>query len=190
MEPWTRGWRVCGEWVSGALCGHSGLNSTNFSASGHAGIDAEGFTANFVESEQIIVCQDFVMSYQIVRGSAPVMWEQKGLKGKIRLAGGEAISKQAYFKHFSYMREQYGGLVYVTLMSAKSSGENLITKTLFKHQEELVMEQKILHSELKVFNFDIKLHCKGNKFEQINPFIYADLLKYFSEFGYFLYDPK
>jgi hypothetical protein len=39
------------------------------------GIDDSGNVANFVETEQIIVADNIVFSYTMVRGSVPVFWE-------------------------------------------------------------------------------------------------------------------
>jgi len=61
----------------------------------------EGNTANYVETESIISYKnnELMMSHITVRGSAPVLWEQKGIKGTIRLTGGYDMSYEAFNKH-------------------------------------------------------------------------------------------
>ena len=38
------------------------------------GIDDEGNASNFVEHEQILVCNNYVLSNLSIRGSVPVFW--------------------------------------------------------------------------------------------------------------------
>ena len=68
----------------------------------HRGIDLKGDTANFVETESVILFKNFLISHISIRGSAPVLWEQKGIKGKIRLFCGEELSYHKAKEEFQY----------------------------------------------------------------------------------------
>ena len=41
------------------------------------GINAEGFAANHVETEQIVTVNNTISSFLMVRGSVPVFWKQE-----------------------------------------------------------------------------------------------------------------
>lgn len=49
------------------------------------GVDDQGNAANFVETEQIVVTSNVVLSYVIIRGSIPIFWEQKGMIETVKL---------------------------------------------------------------------------------------------------------
>lgn len=57
--------------ISRLSCQRAG---TRFNA---RGVDDDGNAANFVETEQLIVLDESVVSYVITRGSVPIFWEQQ-----------------------------------------------------------------------------------------------------------------
>ena len=40
------------------------------------GLDDDGFVANFVETEQMVILEDSCTSFIQIRGSVPLFWEQ------------------------------------------------------------------------------------------------------------------
>lgn len=42
------------------------------------GIDTHGNAANFVETEELLICHNYLLSYVHVRGSLPIFWSQSG----------------------------------------------------------------------------------------------------------------
>lgn len=49
------------------------------------GIDDEGDVANYVESEQILKYDDFLISFTQIRGSVPLFWQQTGITAEVEL---------------------------------------------------------------------------------------------------------
>lgn len=47
------------------------------------GIDEKGNVANFCESEQLVLYNDFLCSHVQIRGSVPVFWKQSGITAKV-----------------------------------------------------------------------------------------------------------
>ena len=43
------------------------------------GIDSKGKTANFCETEQIIILGGYLFSHVGIRGSVPAFWKQSGI---------------------------------------------------------------------------------------------------------------
>ena len=65
------------------------------------GLNDEGHTANFVETEQVLFCDDAVTSFVQVRGLVPVFWDQTGIQTgahKIRLSRSFECSHPAFEK--------------------------------------------------------------------------------------------
>ncbi|KAL4501680.1 hypothetical protein ABPG72_018731 [Tetrahymena utriculariae] len=150
----------------------------------HRGVDTDGNTANFVEHESIYIFNkgEKITSHIQIRGSLPILWEQEGLKGKIRLAGGEHLSLQSFKKHFSDITQKYGKVFSVSLMAEGRSGEKLLTGT-FKQHYDLAKE---FHTLVQYDTFDIKHHCKGGKYENINPYIIKNLTTIQRQYSYLL----
>ena len=44
------------------------------------GIDDNGYVANYVETEQILIYQNHLTSFTQIRGSAPIFFKQRGMK--------------------------------------------------------------------------------------------------------------
>jgi hypothetical protein len=57
------------------------MSGTRFNS---RGLDTHGHAANFVETEEILVCHNFVLSYVQLRGSLPVFWVQPGFGAAIQ----------------------------------------------------------------------------------------------------------
>lgn len=82
------------------------------------------------------------------------------MKGKIGLAGGEQISLQAFKKHLRDITDNYGKVFSISLMAEGRSGEKLLTSTFQNHYEK----SSEFHQIVAYDTFDIKKHCKGDKF--------------------------
>lgn len=84
------------------------------------GIDTHGNAANFVETEEIMVCHNYVLSYVQLRGSLPIFWVQSGFGAAPYCP---AINKNALVtpKHYRILEEQYEGrIVTINLLGMKS----------------------------------------------------------------------
>jgi hypothetical protein len=67
------------------------------------GVDQQGNVANFVETEQILRCDNNVMSFLQIRGSIPLFWTQKpnlSYKPKARIHAQKNISGAGFRPHF------------------------------------------------------------------------------------------
>lgn len=65
------------------------------------GVNDEGHVANFVETEQVLFCDDSVTSFVQIRGLVPVFWDQTGIQtgtNKIRLSRSFECSQPAFEK--------------------------------------------------------------------------------------------
>ncbi|KRX04616.1 Endonuclease/exonuclease/phosphatase [Pseudocohnilembus persalinus] len=94
----------------------------------HRGADTDGNTSNFVETEQILTYQNKVSSYTIIRGSIPLLWEQKGGDQNLRMHQGTNMSTQAFKKHFDSLKEIYKEYMCVNLMKKSHQAEGILTE--------------------------------------------------------------
>lgn len=94
------------------------------------GTNVDGFTANFVESEQILFVKDKVFSFIQIRGSVPFFWNQKGLVPNIVIDQNDRINKNIMKLHFCRLFEDYGvDKIYLfNLLGARGQEETLTNK--------------------------------------------------------------
>jgi len=127
------------------------------------GIDDQGHTANFVETEQLLFYADFCFSYVQIRGSVPVFWEQRGLQlgsHKIDLSRGPIATAPAFKRHFEQLIERYGSLHVVNLLSTRG-GESALADA-YSYQLNLLK-----HSQIKYTRFDFNSLCKNQAYENL-----------------------
>ena len=65
------------------------------------GLNDEGHVANFVETEQVLFCENAIASFVQVRGLVPVFWDQPGIQtgtNRIRLSRSFECSHPAFEK--------------------------------------------------------------------------------------------
>ncbi|XP_022194674.1 synaptojanin-1 isoform X2 [Nilaparvata lugens] len=106
------------------------------------GLNDEGFVANFVETEQMIVCDRSSTSFVQLRGSVPIFWEQPGIKvgsHKVRISREFLPTVIPFQKHVMDLKEKYGHQVFVNLLSNSLSkeGEALLSQAFETHHSSL-----------------------------------------------------
>ncbi|XP_049547640.1 phosphatidylinositol-3-phosphatase SAC1-like [Anopheles darlingi] len=94
------------------------------------GIDTEGHVANFVETEQIVVCGDLCISYVQTRGSIPLFWTQSP-----NLRFRPVPKLEPYADHLSACRQhlndqcaRYGSLLLVDLVDRSRETDAELSK--------------------------------------------------------------
>ncbi|KAI0981685.1 hypothetical protein GJ496_001760 [Pomphorhynchus laevis] len=165
---WNRSWCIpltrsnidVNKWVSKLICGSvetfsininyrlsvwvisrmsSAYTGTRFSA---RGLNDYGHTANFVESEQILIKENNVKndkfnikntlesSYVILRGSVPLFWSQSSVqvgKHRIHIKRSPALTSRAFLLHFMRLSIKYGKILPLSLVSDKG-GESVLNR--------------------------------------------------------------
>ncbi|KAI5119505.1 hypothetical protein M0805_002441 [Coniferiporia weirii] len=98
------------------------------------GIDDDGNTANFVETETIFNTDENCFSYVQVRGSVPLFWEQQGLQTfgqRIQITRPHA-SQPAFEKHFANLVEEYNSVHAINLLGSKEN-EAILSAAYTQH---------------------------------------------------------
>ncbi|OJA19346.1 hypothetical protein AZE42_00462 [Rhizopogon vesiculosus] len=116
------------------------------------GVDDDGNTANFVETETILTTDQHCVSYTQVRGSVPLFWEQQGLQTfgqRIQITRPHA-SQPAFERHFAHLMEEYGATHAVNLLGSKEN-EAILTSAYAKH---LQLARGIWGDELSITHYD------------------------------------
>lgn len=93
------------------------------------GVDDDGNTANFVETETLFSTDSNCFSYVQVRGSVPLFWEQQGLQTfgqRIQITRPQA-SQPAFERHFAQLSNEYGDIHAVNLLGTKEN-EAILTQ--------------------------------------------------------------
>eukprot|EP01117_Protostelium_nocturnum_P016749 TRINITY_DN6701_c0_g1_i1.p1 TRINITY_DN6701_c0_g1~~TRINITY_DN6701_c0_g1_i1.p1 ORF type:complete len:1212 (-),score=389.34 TRINITY_DN6701_c0_g1_i1:62-3697(-) len=143
------------------------------------GVNDDGNVANFVESEQIVSCNGITTSFVILRGSVPIFWEQKMVRGKFRsaLSRGKEATTPAFKAHFEDSMRFYGSQYIVNLLSPDKESEKPVI-------DGFVEQLNVLdHPNIKYLHFDFhqKVGKNGAKINQLASMLmsdlFADLLK-------------
>ncbi|KAG2156260.1 SacI homology domain-containing protein [Suillus clintonianus] len=116
------------------------------------GVDDDGNTANFVETETILTTDQHCVSYTQVRGSVPLFWEQQGLQTfgqRIQITRPHA-SQPAFERHFAHLMEEYGATHAINLLGSKEN-EAILTSAYAKH---LQIAGSIWGDELSITHYD------------------------------------
>ncbi|PPQ65581.1 hypothetical protein CVT26_000530 [Gymnopilus dilepis] len=116
------------------------------------GVDDDGNTANFVETETILSTDQHCVSYVQVRGSVPLFWEQQGLQTfgqRIQITRPHA-SQPAFERHLFQLMEEYGSIHAINLLGQKEN-EALLTNAYARH---LQIARAALGDELTITHFD------------------------------------
>ncbi|PRP73582.1 hypothetical protein PROFUN_02591 [Planoprotostelium fungivorum] len=143
------------------------------------GVNDDGNVANFVESEQIITVGQVTSSFVILRGSIPLFWEQKMVRGKFRtaLSRGSEAQTPAFQMHFNEHIKIYGRHYIVNLLSPDKETEKPVHDA---YEEQLGLYN---NQEIKYLSFDFhkQIGKNGAKINQLGSMLmstlFADLLK-------------
>ena len=138
------------------------------------GINEGGYTANSVETEQILSDPTWgantkIYSYTGIRGSIPLYFSQSpySLKPVPVLQHSFDINHTAFQKHFKNIIARYGGTQIVLLVD-KKGGEAEIGAEYEKQTNQLNSENGIQGSKLGFEWFDFHNICRGMKFENVS----------------------
>ncbi|KAI0321997.1 SacI homology domain-containing protein [Amylostereum chailletii] len=116
------------------------------------GVDDDGNTANFVETETILSTDQNTFSYVQVRGSVPLFWEQQGLQTfgqRIQITRPHA-SQPAFERHFAQLTEEYGSVHAINLLGSKDH-EASLTMAYARH---LQTAKSIWGDDIGITHFD------------------------------------
>ncbi|KAJ7752739.1 SacI homology domain-containing protein [Mycena maculata] len=116
------------------------------------GVDDDGHTANFVETETLLTTDQHCVSYTQVRGSVPLFWEQQGLQtfGQRIQITRPTTSQPAFNQHFAQLLEEYGSVHAVNLLGTKEN-ETSLTNAYGRH---FSIARGVFGDELFITHFD------------------------------------
>ncbi|CAL5057751.1 unnamed protein product [Urochloa decumbens] len=148
------------------------------------GADAEGYAANFVESEQIMQSKGFTASYVQVRGSMPFLWEQivdLTYKPSFDIVRQEEAPR-VLERHFHDLQKKYGAVLAVDLVNT-GGGEGRLRQRYAKSIEPILSE------DLRYVHFDFHRVCGHVHFERLSQ-LYEQIKDYLKKHRYFLINDK
>ncbi|KAJ5901676.1 hypothetical protein N7495_002204 [Penicillium taxi] len=153
------------------------------------GVDDEGYTANTVETEQILSVPDWdpshkTYSYMQIRGSIPLYFSQApySFKPLPVLHHSAQTNQLAFERHFRELSRRYGKIQAVSLID-KNSGELKLGEQYERYTDTFNKAGGIDGSLLQLEWFDFHNECRGMKFENVSRLV--DRLKdTLVDFGY------
>jgi hypothetical protein len=88
------------------------------------GIDTNCNPSNFVETEEIFICHNYLFSHVSLRGSAPIYWQQAEFGAPITFSHTDEDNMFAVEKHYEFLKKEYqSNIVTVNLLSSRKSPE-------------------------------------------------------------------
>ena len=86
------------------------------------GIDTNCNSSNFVETQEIFICHNYLFSHVSLRGSVPIFWEQAEFGAQIKFSHTDQENGFALEKHYQFLKKEYqSNIITVNLLSAKKS---------------------------------------------------------------------
>lgn len=152
------------------------------------GVDDDGNTANFVETEQILSEPSWapsgkVYSFTQIRGSIPLYFSQSpySLKPAPTLQHSYETNHAAFRKHFAQIIGRYGS-AQVALLVDKHGTEAKIGEAYETHVKDLNDGNGIGGKKLGFEWFDFHNVCRGMKFENVSLLMDSldDILQFYS----------
>lgn len=137
------------------------------------GVDDEGFTANTVESEQILSDPSWsagskTYSFLQIRGSVPVFFSQSpySFKPIPQLQHSEESNYRAFTRHFKFLTDMYGSVQAVSLV--EKHGAEAIVGDRYEKFMAHINESEDSRGKIGFEWFDFHAICKGMKFENVS----------------------
>lgn len=141
------------------------------------GIDANGYCANWVETEQVFIHRKSISSYVQVRGSIPLYFTQSPyrLTPTPRVVKSEEDNYRVLDKHFTRLLEYYGQVACISLVEKPPS----------KEEEVGLLYQKLSQRRnIPLEWFDFHRKCKGMLFELVEGLFDTKIGQEMIDFGY------
>lgn len=137
------------------------------------GIDDHGYTANGVETEQLLSTPAWddsnIFSFLQCRGSIPLFFTQTpySLKPVPELQHSEAVNFKAFTRHFEQMKKRYGSMQLVNLV--EKHGVEASIGNSYEQNVEMYNKELAVGGESLIFEwFDFHAACRGMKFENVS----------------------
>lgn len=150
------------------------------------GVDSEGYAANSVETEQILINKEIgnVYSFLQIRGSIPVSWTQyTTLKYDPPIIIDASISDKMYTKYMESQLKRYGKIVSISLVNTKG-----FEKPLSDWYAKVV--ENHANDNVQFVPFDFNKECKGIKHENIDKILWPLISKNVDSFDYHVRNTK
>ncbi|GAW81712.1 phosphoinositide phosphatase SAC1 [Plasmodium gonderi] len=146
------------------------------------GGNSQGDVANFVETEQIVVCKNsnetHVFSYIIVRGSIPVLWKQQptlSIRPKIQICSEMHENAKILNLHMEKLKNTYGKISITNLIN-KRFGEKYLGQCFENCLKECNVEHNYtwfdFHGEFKKLNYNNLYSSLKTVIDDLNDFSY------------------
>ncbi|KAG6002060.1 hypothetical protein E4U21_003492 [Claviceps maximensis] len=137
------------------------------------GINEDGFTANMVETEQVLSSPTWDTSMPIhsfiqIRGSIPLFFTQSAysLKPIPVIQHGTETNFKACRRHFERLQSHYGALQIVNLVEKKGVEEPI--GSLYQANVQRLNEESDTENQIPFEWFDFHHACRGMKFENVS----------------------
>lgn len=131
------------------------------------GADSDGYAANFVETEQVLVVPHpikstaqpatlSVSSFVTIRGSVPVIWKQSGYRyhPKVVLGEDQTLSGNALTRHFRMLFSTYGKQHVVNLLDHHGTEATLLENFVSHIKQFGVLPPQLYYTQFDYHGYE------------------------------------
>lgn len=147
------------------------------------GIDDDGNVSNFVETETMYFDPNYSYSHLLTRGTVPVFWDQQGFQlgfPKIQITRTPVATQPAFDRHITNLKEHYGLIHIVDLLSQKEGQAEKLLSTAFDFHIRKYPEVGVVSHT----SFDLYSVCRNFSFERLES-LFHHIARDLQSFGYF-----
>ena len=153
------------------------------------GLDLLGNTANFVETEQIVCYDGKLASFVQIRGSIPLIWQQRGKDGEFNAKPQAKVSYSAMWqvahdRHWSEIETVYGSKNLVALSLVNFHGHEGEVGRMYEFAGRS-WNHRFPDKAYSFLWYDFHEICKGNRYDLLDPII-DNVFKRSVNSGFFL----
>ena len=143
------------------------------------GVNDDGHVANFCESEQIVIYENFLCSYCQLRGSVPIFFEQSGTGVATNIKRTRELTINAFTRHLQEIGQDYSLIYAINLLNEKKK----IEIPLIYEFESQVRFKKNSNNFRYIF-FDLQNKCKKDNYAPVDQLM-QELKEVSNLFGFF-----
>ena len=110
-------------------------------------VNDDGNVANFCESEQIVIYKNILCSSCQLRGSAPIFFEQIGLRANTDITRDKNMTINAFNRHLKEIHEDFKLICFINLLNKKKTTESSVRMNFSKFPS--LLDTRFFHCNIK-----------------------------------------
>ena len=143
------------------------------------GVNDDGHVANFCETEQILIYENFLCSYCQLRGSVPIFFEQSGSGVATNIKRTRELTVNAFTRHLQEIGKDYSLIYAINLLNEKKKIE---IPLIYEYENQVKFKKN--SNNFRYIFFDVQNRCKKDDYSPLDQLM-GELEEVSNLFGFF-----